>query len=42
MTDEMLELEDELDNGEGSEEIYERINMVVDKGQNLCASTSSC
>lgn len=33
MTDEMLELEDELDNGEGSEEIYERINMVVDKGQ---------
>lgn len=33
MTDEMLELEDELENGEGSEEMYERINMVVDKGQ---------
>ncbi|WP_295118204.1 RluA family pseudouridine synthase [uncultured Chitinophaga sp.] len=33
MTDEMLELEDELESGEGSEEIYERINMVVDRGQ---------
>lgn len=28
-----LELEDELDNGEGSEELYERVNLVVDKGQ---------
>ncbi|HEU4553369.1 MAG TPA: RluA family pseudouridine synthase [Chitinophaga sp.] len=27
------ELEDELENGEGSEELYERINMQVDKGQ---------
>lgn len=33
MAEELLELEDELDNGDGSEEIYEKINMVVDKGQ---------
>ncbi|KAA2241857.1 RluA family pseudouridine synthase [Chitinophaga agrisoli] len=33
MSQALLELEDELDNGEGSEELYERINMVVDKGQ---------
>lgn len=31
--DQLLELEDELDNGEGSEELYERVNLVVDKGQ---------
>ncbi len=29
----MPELEDELDNGEGSEQIFERVNLVVDKGQ---------
>lgn len=28
-----LELEDELEDGEGSEELYERVNLVVDKGQ---------
>ncbi len=33
MAEELLELEDELDNGEGSEELYERVNIVVDKGQ---------
>jgi 23S rRNA pseudouridine1911/1915/1917 synthase len=33
MSKELLELEDELDNGEGSEELYERVNIVVDKGQ---------
>lgn len=33
MSEELLELEDELDNGEGSEELYERVNIVVDKGQ---------
>jgi 23S rRNA pseudouridine1911/1915/1917 synthase len=33
MAVELLELEDELDNGEGSEELYERVNIVVDKGQ---------
>nr|WP_295873674.1 RluA family pseudouridine synthase [uncultured Chitinophaga sp.] len=33
MAEELLELEDELENGEGSEELYEKINMVVDKGQ---------
>lgn len=31
--DQLQELEDELDNGEGSEELYERVNLVVDKGQ---------
>lgn len=30
---ELLELEDELDNGEGSEELYERVKIVVDKRQ---------
>ncbi len=29
----MPELEDELENGDGSEEIYERVNLIVDKGQ---------
>ncbi|MCW3467490.1 RluA family pseudouridine synthase [Chitinophaga nivalis] len=33
MAEELLELEDELENGDGSEELYEKINMVVDKGQ---------
>ncbi|WP_119078978.1 RluA family pseudouridine synthase [Chitinophaga alhagiae] len=34
MSDQLQELpEDELENGEGSEEIYERVNLVVDKGQ---------
>ncbi|MGE7776953.1 RluA family pseudouridine synthase [Chitinophaga sp. NPDC101104] len=33
MTDQLPELEDELENGDGSEEIYERVNLVVDKGQ---------
>ncbi|ASZ11507.1 RluA family pseudouridine synthase [Chitinophaga pendula] len=33
MSEELLELEDELENGEGSEELYERVNLVVDKGQ---------
>lgn len=33
MADELLELEDELESGEGSEEMYERVNMTVDKGQ---------
>ncbi len=33
MAQALLELEDELDNGEGSEELYERVNIVVDKGQ---------
>jgi 23S rRNA pseudouridine1911/1915/1917 synthase len=28
-----LDLENELDNGEGSEELYERLTLVVDKGQ---------
>lgn len=31
--DQLQELEDELDNGEGSEELYERVNLIVDKGQ---------
>lgn len=33
MPEELLELDDELDNGEGSEELFERVNIVVDKGQ---------
>ncbi|RAJ02570.1 23S rRNA pseudouridine1911/1915/1917 synthase [Chitinophaga skermanii] len=33
MNDQLLELDDELDNGEGSEELFERVNMTVDKGQ---------
>lgn len=33
MSDQLPVLEDELENGEGSEELYERVNLVVDKGQ---------
>ncbi|MGX5819614.1 RluA family pseudouridine synthase [Chitinophaga lutea] len=33
MSDHLEELEDELENGDGSEELYERMNFVVDKGQ---------
>ncbi|SDF97009.1 RluA family pseudouridine synthase [Chitinophaga filiformis] len=33
MAEELIELEDELENGEGSEELYERVNIVADKGQ---------
>jgi len=33
MAEVLPELEDELDNGEGSEELYERVNIQVDKGQ---------
>ena len=33
MSEHLPELEDELENGEGSEEIYERVNLIVDKGQ---------
>jgi len=33
MAEVLPELEDELDNGEGSEELYERVNLQVDKGQ---------
>ncbi|ATL47631.1 RNA pseudouridine synthase [Chitinophaga caeni] len=33
MNEELLDLDDELENGDGSEELFERINMTVDKGQ---------
>ena len=33
MAEELIELDDELENGEGSEELYERVNIVADKGQ---------
>jgi 23S rRNA pseudouridine1911/1915/1917 synthase len=33
MADELLELEDELDNEEGSAELYERVNIIANKGQ---------
>lgn len=33
MHEDPIELDDELESGEGSEELYERVNIVADKGQ---------
>lgn len=33
MAEELLELEDDLENEEGSGELYERVNIIADKGQ---------
>lgn len=33
MAEELIEIDDELENGEGSEELYERVNIIADKGQ---------
>src|SRR3954463_13597654 len=33
MAEELIELDDELENEEGSEELYERVNIIADKGQ---------
>lgn len=33
MAEDLIELDDELENGEGSEELYEKVNITADKGQ---------